>query len=316
MWKSAPGFRRCLLSQPIGFRYIGTSKPKFVAFGWHILSSQSRTLSIPHQPESDNTGSTRAKNTRRFVFGFLKCVLLPAFLFTATYLSVSATGIMSNSNKTATSELLEFPTEASDLPAISPDVELTAEQQQYIVGVVTFIDALELTKELRSDPLFKESRPHLNVPIEHRPNMLTAGSLAGHGRITVPPYVWTDDKNYSLVAINHLGRDVCGHPGIVHGGLLATLLDEGLVRCGSAALPNKVGVTASLNINYRAPVSADSYLVMRANVTNSEGRKAWVKGRLETLPAEGKEPIILVEAECLVVEPKWAAGLKKIANIQ
>jgi acyl-coenzyme A thioesterase PaaI-like protein len=32
------------------------------------------------------------------------------------------------------------------------------------------------------------------------------------------------------VIIVHVGRGLCGHDGIVHGGLLATLLDEGLGR--------------------------------------------------------------------------------------
>jgi hypothetical protein len=28
----------------------------------------------------------------------------------------------------------------------------------------------------------------------------------------------------------HVGRGVCGHDGIIHGGLLATILDESLAR--------------------------------------------------------------------------------------
>ena len=28
----------------------------------------------------------------------------------------------------------------------------------------------------------------------------------------------------------HVGRALCGHEGVVHGGLLATLLDESLAR--------------------------------------------------------------------------------------
>ena len=38
-----------------------------------------------------------------------------------------------------------------------------------------------------------------------------------------------------------------------------------------------------------------------------EGRKAWVEGRIETLPEDGKEPEVLVEAKALFIEPRQAA---------
>jgi acyl-coenzyme A thioesterase PaaI-like protein len=37
------------------------------------------------------------------------------------------------------------------------------------------------------------------------------------------------DESEACVFV-HLGRGLCGHDGIVHGGLLATLLDEALAR--------------------------------------------------------------------------------------
>lgn len=110
-----------------------------------------------------------------------------------------------------------------------------------------------------------------------------------------------------MVSIFHLGSNVSGHPGIVHGGLLATLLDEGLARCCFPALPNGVGVTANLNIDYRRPAMTDTFAVLRAETVRVEGRKAWVEGRIETLPEDGKEPEVLVEAKALFIEPRQAA---------
>jgi hypothetical protein len=52
---------------------------------------------------------------------------------------------------------------------------------------------------------------------------------------------------------------------------------------------------------------ADSYVALRAETVRVEGRKAWVEGRIETLPEEGKEPVVLVEAKALFIEPKQAA---------
>ena len=160
---------------------------------------------------------------------------------------------------------------------------------------------------LRANPDFTEARPHLKIPEALRERSLTAGTLAGPGKIVVPPYVFSEANGKSMVSLMYLGSDVCGHPGIVHGGLLATLLDEGMARCCFPALPNKVAVTANLNIDYRAPAMADQYVALRAETVKVEGRKAWVEGRIETLPTDGKQPVVLVESKALFIEPKQAA---------
>lgn len=160
---------------------------------------------------------------------------------------------------------------------------------------------------LRADGEFEESRPHLRFPEGLRARSLTAGALAGPNKLVVPPFVFSHREGKSLVSLMYLGSDICGHPGIIHGGMLATLLDEGLARCCFPALPNKVGVTANLNIDYRAPAMANSYVALRAETIKVEGRKAWVEGRIETLPEDGKEPVVLVEAKALFIEPKQAA---------
>ncbi|KAJ5135749.1 uncharacterized protein N7515_005027 [Penicillium bovifimosum] len=164
-----------------------------------------------------------------------------------------------------------------------------------------------VAEALRADPDFSESRPHLKIPATMRERNFTAGTLAGPGKIVVPPYVFSERAGKSMVSLMYLGGDVCGHQGIIHGGLLATLLDEGLARCCFPALPNKVGVTANLNIDYRAPAMADQYVALRAETVKVEGRKAWVEGRIETLPIDGSDPVVLVEAKALFIEPRQAA---------
>ncbi|KAI5780527.1 HotDog domain-containing protein [Geopyxis carbonaria] len=178
------------------------------------------------------------------------------------------------------------------------------------VEVEEYINSHPLTQSLRSKPEFTESRPTLKVNEPYRNASLTSGALAGPGRIVVPPYCWTEAEGRSLVSILYLGTDLCGYPGLVHGGLLATLLDEGLARCSFGALPNKLGMTANLTINYRKPSPAETFVVLRAKTVKVEGRKAWVEGHIETLPKDGEEPVILVEASALMVEPKQAQFLK------
>ena len=161
-----------------------------------------------------------------------------------------------------------------------------------------------IAKALQGDLQWKELRPHLRFPESHRQHSLTAGTLAGPGKFPVAPFIYVDDKN--LVELTYVGTDMCGHTGIVHGGLVATILDEGLAWCGFGSLPNKIGMTAYLNISYKKPIPAGSYLVLRAETIKSERRKVWVKGTIEALPKDGKsEKEVFVEAEALYIEPKW-----------
>jgi 3'-phosphoadenosine 5'-phosphosulfate synthase len=173
--------------------------------------------------------------------------------------------------------------------------------------VEEYINSHPLAKELRSSTEFSESRPHLKIPQSQRGHNLTGGTLLGPGRVTVPPFVWAERCGSSLVAISYLDSDLCGHPGIVHGGFLATMIDEGMGKCCSGALPNKVGMTANLKINYRAPVPAGAFVVLRVRTTKVEGRKAWLEAQIETLVSEGEKPTILVEASSLFIEPRRAA---------
>ncbi|KAI6352373.1 hypothetical protein MCOR25_009443 [Pyricularia grisea] len=170
-----------------------------------------------------------------------------------------------------------------------------------------YINKHPLVQELRANPEMTESRPHLKIPPEWRAHSLTAGTLMGPGLVSVPPFDWIETDGKSYVEIAHLGEDLCGHPGIIHGGFLATMLDEGLARCCFPALPHRIGLTANLSIDYRAPCKANQYIVLRANTVKVEGRKAWVEGRLETLVEPGETPLVLAEAKALFISPKGAA---------
>lgn len=163
------------------------------------------------------------------------------------------------------------------------------------------------TKKLRADPNIIESRSHDKIPLLHRDNMLTTGLLSGKGMLTVEPIVFRNKETGQCFFFYHVGTKLDGHDGIVHGGLLATLIDEGLTRCGFPYLPSKYGVTGNLNLNYKAPVHADSYIVLETSVTEVKGRKVVVKGHLHALPENKPElSTLLVESDVVLVEPKWA----------
>lgn len=201
------------------------------------------------------------------------------------------------------------PTEKESLTLFDPPTPTAAEVNDHIVNH-------PLSKRLRATEGMTESRPHLQIPEKLRPFHLTGGPLAGDDKIVVPPLVFADKEAElpSMTQIFYVGPALCGHPNIVHGGLLATMLDEGLAWACFPALPNKVGVTASLKIDYRSPCPASSYVVLKAQTTKVEGRKAWVKGWIEVLGEEDGNGTRVVEAEALFIEPKQAAQMAKLYN--
>lgn len=80
-------------------------------------------------------------------------------------------------------------------------------------------------------PLAKKytvSRPYAaTVP---GPHSLSAYTLRGPGKFAVPPLVFTTADKKESILVLHVGSGLCGHEGVVHGGLLATVLDEALGR--------------------------------------------------------------------------------------
>lgn len=115
-------------------------------------------------------------------------------------------------------------------PPLSPD---TPEAAAYIASLEETLQSLPLLKGLReSDDAAEwyETRPYQGFPEDRRLNNLTAGSLKGPGKLALYPLIRAKKDESESIVLLHLGRALCGHDGIVHGGLLATVLDETLAR--------------------------------------------------------------------------------------
>jgi acyl-coenzyme A thioesterase PaaI-like protein len=202
-------------------------------------------------------------------------------------------------------------------PSDAKTLEMWNPHPESVAGKVEAqLQELSLVKKLNAEGAkWQASRPHMKIPRSLRDASFTGGHLLEEDKLTVPPLVYVDGEGKRLVCLVYLGNKVCGHPGMVHGGLLATLMDEGLARTCFAALPNKVGVTANLQINYRAPCKAGQFVVLKGETTKVDGRKAFVKGRIETLTPDGSPGKVLVEGEALFVEPKgYASKLMRITQ--
>lgn len=69
-----------------------------------------------------------------------------------------------------------------------------------------------------------------------------------------------------------------GHPGYLHGGIIATLLDETMSKAVRAR--GLSSMTRHLEIDYRRPVPSGTLIRMEGRVVRSEGRKHWVEATI------------------------------------
>jgi len=120
-------------------------------------------------------------------------------------------------------------------PRVSPPAPLlgTPEAKVHTDALEDRLQNLPLLKSLRSredTQDWYESRPYTELPDGIKVNNLTAGALSGPGKLALRPLVRVRNDESEAWGFIHLGRSLCGHDGIVHGGLVATLLDESMGR--------------------------------------------------------------------------------------
>lgn len=104
-----------------------------------------------------------------------------------------------------------------------------------------------------------------------------------------------------VILLLTLGRGMNGHTNVVHGGLIATILDEtmGMVANFHQS-PGMSAYTATLNVSCKNPVPTPGAIVCRSWLEKrSGGRKVWLRGRVE----DGSGTLF-AEAESLCVEVK------------
>jgi len=79
------------------------------------------------------------------------------------------------------------------------------------------------------------------------------------------------------------GQGLNAHPHILHGGVVATILDSTMGNVIGQELPNfgAATFTVKLTIEYKKPVGTPGTVMARAWIRNVEGRKVWVEGVVE-----------------------------------
>ncbi|CAG8579156.1 10074_t:CDS:2 [Ambispora gerdemannii] len=177
--------------------------------------------------------------------------------------------------------------------------------------------SLPEVKSLLAHPEFVQTRGFSSLNEQTHYHPFTARTLMGPGKFAVSPIVFLNLQTRELVGFQHIGRDLSGHEGIAHGGLLATVADEMFARLVIPCFPEKNAATVYLNINYRAPCPSDAIIKCYVKIADLEGRKAFVEGRIETIEDDDNDNInniVVVDANGLFVSIKKIETNRKFAT--
>ena len=94
-----------------------------------------------------------------------------------------------------------------------------------------------------------------------------------------------------------------GPTGYLHGGIIATLLDETMSKAVRAQ--GVTAMTRRLEVDYRRPVPSGKPIRMEGRVVRSEGRKCWTEAKI--VDSEG---ILLAHGSGLFIEVQRAGHAK------
>ncbi|KAK3940595.1 putative mitochondrial membrane protein FMP10, partial [Diplogelasinospora grovesii] len=164
-------------------------------------------------------------------------------------------------------------------------------------------------RAMDADPEWESWDAYDTLSPEHKAQHMTAGALGGVTGVGLCQRVYHHKPTGQLVSVIVFGPATTGWPATVHGGLLATILDE---SCGRAAFKQwggASGMTAKLDLTYRTRTKIGApYLILVAprpdeKLPESErGKrhyKCWVDAEIRD--ADGR---VCVTANALFIRSK------------
>ncbi|HWG58970.1 MAG TPA: PaaI family thioesterase [Candidatus Acidoferrales bacterium] len=110
-----------------------------------------------------------------------------------------------------------------------------------------------------------------------------------------------DDAGQRIRGAFKLGAEYQGGPGFIHGGIIATVLDEAMSKVSRFRQVH--AVTAELTVEYLKPVWVDEDLMIEAYETARNGRVLQRVGEIRNLSGE-----LLARGRARFVEIQAAAG--------
>lgn len=106
-------------------------------------------------------------------------------------------------------------------------------------------------------------------------------------------------EDSSVVCLASVPDTFEGPPGYLHGGIIATLLDEAMSKAVRAR--GFTAMTRHMEVDYQRPVPSATPFRLEGHVTRNEGRKHWTEARI--LDAE-KSVLAIGKALFIEVRPR------------
>jgi uncharacterized protein (TIGR00369 family) len=108
-----------------------------------------------------------------------------------------------------------------------------------------------------------------------------------------------DEANQRITGHFRLGPEYQGATGFIHGGIIATVLDE--VMSKVSRFTNVRAVTAELTVEYLRPVRVDEELTVQGHSTSRNGRELYHEGEIRnsacTVLARGRGRFVIIDPE-------------------
>lgn len=89
-----------------------------------------------------------------------------------------------------------------------------------------------------------------------------------------------DDGDLTVISTFKIRKEFQGYPGISHGGILATILDEVVGRVAMVKDHHRFMMTVNMKVQFRNPVPIETELTAVGNVIKLKGRLCKAHGRI------------------------------------
>lgn len=146
------------------------------------------------------------------------------------------------------------------------------------------LENLNVVKQLKS-------RGYIEVfPNRRDQDQLIDRALDSPGAIAIPPRFYYKPATKEIVGIYHLGMKLTGYPFIIHGGILATVMED-LMRESVKMIKGKnYEKTKDLNISYKFPTFANQFVIVRTTEVESFGKT--IKLKVDVMDQSGNRNLV------------------------
>lgn len=121
-------------------------------------------------------------------------------------------------------------------------------------------------------------------------NKLIDKTLRTPGGVAIAPKFYYNPSTKETVGIYHLGMKLTGYPFLVHGGILATIMEDQM-RESVKFLKNKEGEkTKDLSVSYKMPTLANQFVIVRTTKVEEAGKN--VKLTVEIMDQSGNRKLV------------------------